>query len=119
MSLRNCRLQNPPESKEDVVRLSKNARKGDWVRVYSVVLEAHRRSLTLPDDTKAIPYESWVNGFVETDASIGDIVTIVTISGRKVKGKLVEVNPRYHHDFGDIIPELLTIGLELRRFLSE
>lgn len=97
----------------------RNAKKGDWVRVHSVILEASQRSPTLPEDTKMVPYESWVNGFVESDASIGDIVTIVTTTGRKVKGKLVAVNPRYHHDFGDIIPELLTIGLELHRFLSE
>ncbi len=36
--------------------------------------------------------------------------TIKTLTGRLVKGKVMEVEPSYKHDFGDFVPELLQIG---------
>ncbi len=95
------------------------AKRGDWVKVHSIVLKAEERSSHLPEDTKKVPLEMWINGFLAEDAKLGENVEITTLSGRMVKGTLVEVNPRYTHDFGEPIPELLRIGPSLKRILEE
>ncbi|RKD34633.1 2-amino-4-oxopentanoate thiolase subunit OrtA [Thermohalobacter berrensis] len=97
----------------------KIAKKGDWVRIHNVVLNPEERAPKVPDDTKKVPLEMWVKGFLLNDeAKIGDEVEIETYIGRKVKGKLIEINPYYDHDFGKCVPELLYIGKQLRSFLE-
>ncbi|SHJ50815.1 2-amino-4-oxopentanoate thiolase subunit OrtA [Paramaledivibacter caminithermalis] len=93
------------------------AKKGDWVNVYNIVLKPEERAPQVPDDTKKVPLETWVKGFIQHDAEIGDNVEIVTMTGRKVTGKLVEVNPSYTHSFGNTVPEVFKIGLQLREIL--
>ncbi|MDN5300655.1 MAG: 2-amino-4-ketopentanoate thiolase alpha subunit [Thermoanaerobacteraceae bacterium] len=95
-----------------------DARKGDWVQIHRIVLNPGERSPHLPDDTKKVPLEVWQKGFITHDASIGDEVEIETVIGRKVKGKLVNINPVYEHNFGKPVQELLTIGMELRKLLE-
>ncbi len=95
------------------------AKKGDWVKIHNVVLAPSQRSSNLPEDTKKVPLEAWINGFLNEDGEIGETVKITTLSGRTVSGTLVEVNPRYTHDFGDPIPELLKIGPHLKKQLEE
>ncbi|KGG81493.1 2-amino-4-ketopentanoate thiolase [Caloranaerobacter azorensis H53214] len=95
------------------------AKKGDWVRIYNVVLKPEERAPQVPDDTKKVPLEMWVKGFLlNEEARIGDEVEIETYIGRKIKGKLVEINPYYNHDYGKCIPELLFIGKQLRGILE-
>jgi hypothetical protein len=91
--------------------------KGTWVQVHQIVLQPEERAPQVPDDTKQVPLELKVKGFLETEANLDDHVTIKTLCGRTMEGRLVAVNPRYEHDFGYPVPELLTIGQELREFL--
>ncbi|BBJ28094.1 2-amino-4-oxopentanoate thiolase subunit OrtA [Athalassotoga saccharophila] len=95
------------------------AKKGEWVKIHDVILNPSDRAPSLPDDTKQVPLEMWVNGFLNHDANIGEKVEITTLSGRKVEGILVEVNPRYTHDFGEPLPELLKIGPTLKSILEK
>ena len=61
-----------------------------------------------------------VSGFlVETEAEIGQNASVRTLIGRIHSGKLVAINPQYPHTFGEPIPELLMIGMELRAFLTK
>ncbi|MCD6396378.1 MAG: 2-amino-4-ketopentanoate thiolase, partial [Spirochaetaceae bacterium] len=84
------------------------AKRGDWVRIHSVLMKAGERAPGIPGDTAAVPYELWDKGFMISEKSeIGYEVEIETITGRKVKGKLLEINPSYDHDFGEFIPEIL------------
>ncbi|WP_129597621.1 2-amino-4-oxopentanoate thiolase subunit OrtA [Anaerophilus nitritogenes] len=92
-------------------------KKGDWVLTYHVVLTPDERAPQVPDDTKKVPLESWVKGFLQEDAEIGDEVTVKTITGRMAKGKLLEVNPAYQHNFGNFVPELLQVGIQLKSIL--
>lgn len=91
--------------------------KGEWVRIHRVILNPEQRAPQVPDDTKNVPLEMWVKGFLQEEASIGDVVTIKTITGRLEKGTLLEVNPTYTHSFGKYVPELLQIGLDLKEIL--
>ncbi|MCI5725854.1 MULTISPECIES: 2-amino-4-oxopentanoate thiolase subunit OrtA [Fusobacterium] len=93
------------------------AKKGDFVRIYNIVLTAEQRAPQLPEDTKKVPLEMWVKGFLQSDANIGDEVEVLTITGRRIKGKLTEINPVYRHNYGEFIPELLQIGLQARAIL--
>jgi 2-amino-4-ketopentanoate thiolase alpha subunit len=95
-------------------------RKGDWVQIHQIVLKAEERTARIPEDTKLCPVELWVKGFIKHDANIGDVVEIETLTGRLVKGELMEVNPIYHYGFGEeFIPEVLKIGLQLRGILKD
>ncbi len=93
------------------------AKRGDWVNIYNMVLTPEERAPQVPEDTKKVPLETWVKGFIKQDAEIGDEVAIETITGREVRGKLVEVNPSYSHSFGNTVPEVFKIGLQLREIL--
>lgn len=94
-----------------------DAKRGDWVIIHNVVLNSNERAPQVPEDTKSAPLEMWVKGFIEEDANIGDLVKVITITGRVEEGNLQEVNPYYTHDYGKCIPELLQIGINARQIL--
>ena len=94
-------------------------KKDTWVEIWQVILEKGERAPQVPDDTKQVPLEMKVKGFLLQDAALGEQVEIVTTIGRKFKGKLIEVNPEYTHRFGYPIPELMHIGSELRGILAK
>lgn len=95
------------------------AKKGDWVKIHNVILEPSQRVSNLPEDTKKVPLEAWTNGFLNEDGEIGQVVSITTLSGRSITGTLTEINPRYIHDFGNPVPELLKIGPILKKQIEE
>ncbi len=98
--------------------MPEQARSGDWVEILEVVLGPGERAPQVPDDTKRVPLEMRLKGFIMDDAKVGERAVVRTVTGRRVEGRLVRVNPRHTHDFGEVIPELLTIGAEIRRLLS-
>jgi len=93
------------------------AKTGDWVQIRSTVLEAGERAPQVPPDTQAVPLEMRLKGFAVTGASPGEEIVIKTLAGRVARGTLVDVNPGYPHGFGKPVPELLSVGPELRRIL--
>ena len=95
-------------------------KRGDWVQIHKTILQPGERSPRCPEDTQKVPYEMRVKGvLLDHEAEIGQNVSIRTLAGRILSGILVAVNPRYPHNFGDPVPELMTIGVELREFLDE
>ena len=91
------------------------AKKNDWVRIHRVVLTAAQRTGKLPDDTKQVPLEMWVKGYLQNDsAELGDEVTVKTVVGRTEHGKLIEVNPCYTLNYGEFVPEIQQIDEQLR-----
>ena len=53
------------------------AKKNDYVRIHRSILEAAERTGKLPEDTKSVPLEMWVKGWLQDDeAQIGDTVTV-------------------------------------------
>lgn len=94
------------------------ANKGNWVLIHKVVLTPEERAPQVPDDTKKVPLELWVKGYlVEDNAKIGDEVTVITRTKRKETGTLLEVNPTYTHSFGKFVPELLRVSELVREEL--
>ncbi|NBG88725.1 2-amino-4-ketopentanoate thiolase [Isachenkonia alkalipeptolytica] len=92
-------------------------KKGNWVRIYDVVLKSSERSPNLPEDTKNVPLEMWNKGFLLEDGIVGEQVKIQTLTDRIVEGKLLEENPTYTHSFGKFVPEILPIGRQLKEIL--
>ncbi|ACB84750.1 2-amino-4-oxopentanoate thiolase subunit OrtA [Natranaerobius thermophilus] len=100
--------------------MSTQAKKGEWVQIHNTVLSPEERPANLPEETKQVPLEMWVKGFlIDEQAKVGDQVEIETVIGRKVRGELVRVSPGYKHDFGVPPTELLSIGKELRARMKE
>jgi hypothetical protein len=92
---------------------------GTWVEIHRIVLPGGQRAPQVPVETQQVPLEMRVKGFLAERSSPGDEVEIVTSAGRRLRGMLTEVNPAYTHSFGSPIPELLTIGREVRTILGE
>jgi hypothetical protein len=91
---------------------------GDWVEVEQVLLEPAERSSNLPPETAGKPLVMWVKGFARSDALTGEELTVKTMTGRKVTGRLSAVNPGYFHTFGKPLPELVHVGADLRTRLA-
>ncbi|MDD4377235.1 MAG: 2-amino-4-oxopentanoate thiolase subunit OrtA [Eubacteriales bacterium] len=92
-------------------------KKGEWVRIHSVVLKAAERTAKIPDDTKACDLQMWTKGTLLQDAEIGDKVTVKTASNRIEKGTLIEVGPYYTHSYGKFVPEIIEIDKQLREIM--
>ena len=99
--------------------MTQRALKNTWVEIGAVVLQKDERAPNLPEDTKQVPLEMRVKGYLLHDAEKGGGAEIVTPSGRTVKGMLTRVNPEYDHMFGRPIPELSPIAEEVRAILRE
>lgn len=93
------------------------AKKGDWVQIHQIVLKPGERAPQVPEDTSKVPLELWVKGIALHDAKPGEEIEIETATGRRVKGELAAVNPRYEHDFGEFVPELLKVDMQLKEIL--
>lgn len=93
------------------------AKKDDWVQIHGVLLKAEDRTAKLPEDTKHCDLQQWTKGFLLEDAEIGEEVAVVTAVGRIVKGTLVDDNPHYTHNYGDLVPEILIMERQLKEFL--
>lgn len=99
--------------------MSERIEAGVWVEIHDIVLDAGERAPQVPEDTAKIPLEMRVKGFLTEPSELGDEAEIVTAAGRRLRGKLAEVNPSYEHGFGPPIPELSAIGRELRSLLTQ
>ena len=60
--------------------------KNTWVEIGGIVLQKDERAPNLPDDTKQVPLEMRVKGFLLHDAEKVREADIVTLSGRTVRG---------------------------------
>jgi hypothetical protein len=89
-------------------------RAGDWAEVRLVLLAPGERSPGLPEDTASVPLEARVKGFLERETAVGEETAVTTVLGRRVEGTLLRVLPEPGHSFGRPVPELLSIGPELR-----
>ena len=96
---------------------AERARAGDWVEVERTILDPSQRSKNLPPETAEKPLLMWVKGFALADGALGDAMTVETMTGRCVSGRLSAVNPGYFHTFGRPIPQLVHVGVELRERL--
>jgi len=99
--------------------MEQEVKKGSYVQIYRIVLPPDERSPNLPVDTKKVPFELRVRGFLDNDSDIGDEVVITTPIGRKQRGNLELVNPAYEFGFGEPVPELIGLGPELRKILGD
>ena len=89
-----------------------------WVEVERVLLDPADRSAALPPETASKPMLVWVSGFAQAEAGLGDEVTVETMTGRMVTGRLSATNPGYFHTFGHPVPELTHVGRDLRAQLA-
>lgn len=94
------------------------AQKGDWVQIQRVVLTKGSRAPQVPTDTQECDLLLWVKGIAQSEASLGDDVEIVTVTGRKTSGKLFAIHPGYTHSYGRYVPQLTKIQLQLQELMD-
>jgi len=90
---------------------------GQWVEIHRIVLPVGERASQIPNDTRRVPLEMRVKGFLVAPAALGTDAEIITRAGRRLRGILAAVNPAYAHTFGAPLPELSVIGDEVRALL--
>lgn len=95
----------------------RSVERGTWVELYRVILAAGERAPQVPEETRRVPLELRVKGFLVRDAMSGEEAEVETPAGRRVRGRLDRVLPPYEHGFGAPVPELLEAGAELRALL--
>ncbi len=62
------------------------AKKGDWVRIHSIVLKADERTAKAARGYTKCDLQQWTKGYLqEKSAEIGDEVSVETAVGRIVK----------------------------------
>ena len=87
--------------------------RGAWVEIERVVLRPEERAPHIPPETRAVPYVLRVSGFLDQEGvRLGDEVGVITLAGRRLRGRLIAVNPSYRRGVGDTVEELLQIGKE-------
>jgi hypothetical protein len=84
--------------------------RGRWARIHRLELAPSERPAGIPPDTAAVPFETWINGWLVEDAAIGERARLRTPTGRIVEGMLIEAAPGYHHSFGSPPPALQRAG---------
>ena len=95
-----------------------SCRPGDWVEISAVLLSPAERAPNLPADTAAVPLVMRVRGFAQKAAKVGTVVQVKTQAGRVLRGTLLAVNPRFDHDFGGCVPELIEVRRRLKELMS-
>jgi hypothetical protein len=61
----------------------------------------------------------WIKGFAQAAGDVGEPMTVETMTGRLVEGTMSAINPGYFHTFGNPIPELAHVGVDLRARLAD
>ncbi|QVK20895.1 2-amino-4-ketopentanoate thiolase [Mycoplasmatota bacterium] len=89
-------------------------RKDSYVEVHIIVLSSEDRTAKIPEETKKVPYEMFVKGFLVNDADLKEEVSIKTITGRVVKGILIKENPTYELGYGNYVSHIMKIKEILR-----
>jgi len=90
---------------------------GTWVSIRSTILEAGNRAANIPEDTANVPLDMWVKGYLVQDCDLGGLATVHTVTGRVETGVLEEVQPTTVVNYGDFVPEVLQIGVTVRKIL--
>ena len=91
--------------------------KGTWIEIEEEVLSPEDRSSAIPDETKKTPLRMWAKGHCLSECNIGDTVKIETVTGRILSGIVTEEKPRFTHDYGDFVEEIMYIGPQAREML--
>ena len=92
---------------------------GTLVDLEVIVMPAGERAPQVPEDTAQVDLVMRVKGRLISPTEPGSPGEVETPVGRRIRGKVLCANPPYTHGFGEPVPELLPIGAELRRFISE
>jgi 2-amino-4-ketopentanoate thiolase alpha subunit len=90
---------------------------GSYVEIVQILLSEKDRATNIPDDTKNTPLRLWVKGWLIDNSEFGAEASIKTVNGRTIVGFITEINPRYEHDFGEFIPEVMFIGAKAKAIL--
>ena len=93
-------------------------KEGAYVQIHKIVLSANERSPQVPVDTSKVPLEMFVKGFLLNDAILGEQVKIKTVTNRIEEGTLIDAKPTHHHNFGDYVPEVITMSRTIKNFMD-
>jgi hypothetical protein len=96
----------------------KTVPQGAWVQIRQQILSPQERAPQVPADTAQVPLVMVTKGFLVQESRQGENVQVKTLAGRLLRGELVQVLPRFSHDFGQAVPELLAIGPQVRALLK-
>lgn len=83
--------------------------KGKYVRIRKHIILPGKRDKSVPAETQKVPLKMWIRGRLIEESELFEETSVITTTGRIVKGELKEIEPRYKHDFGDFVEELTCV----------
>jgi 2-amino-4-ketopentanoate thiolase alpha subunit len=97
---------------------SQDRNKQAWVEIEWTVLEPAGRAPSCPPDTGAMPYLARTKGMA-ADAVLGSDAEVVTVTGRRMQGRVRDQNPGYEHTFGRPLPEWIRMRNAIRVLVND
>ncbi len=94
-------------------------KKGSFVRISKVVLDSSQRATSIPEDTQKTNLKMWTKGILQSDANIGEEVSVKTLSDRVETGLLESVNHVHEVNYGRFVEEIFEIGVKVKGRLYE
>ncbi|MDO5734045.1 MAG: 2-amino-4-oxopentanoate thiolase subunit OrtA [Eubacteriales bacterium] len=97
----------------------RNYKAGDLVVIERVILPAGERAPSVPEETAGKPLMAYYKGYLKEAAKTGDEVSIETVIGREITGRLSNREVSYRHNFGTVVPELAELARSVRELVRE
>ncbi|MCL2171425.1 MAG: 2-amino-4-oxopentanoate thiolase subunit OrtA [Defluviitaleaceae bacterium] len=88
-----------------------------WVGISAEILAAGARAAGIPEDTAAVPLLMWCKGWLLEDCALGAVAEIRTVTGRRERGVLEEIEPATNVDYGGYVGEISRIVVVARDVL--
>ena len=94
-------------------------KKSAWIEVEEIVLTPKDRVSNIPDETKKNPLKCQIRGKCLSDCQLGNGVEVETNIWRIAKGKVVELEPGYYHNYGKYVEEISNIGRQAIELIAK
>ena len=91
---------------------------GDYVVIEFTVLTSEERAPGLPDETADVDLLARVKGHLAEDGRVGDIVTVRTLSGRLLQGRLTAESTAATHTYGPPVEALFALREDVKSRLA-
>jgi 2-amino-4-ketopentanoate thiolase alpha subunit len=88
-----------------------------WTELEWLVLSPEERANGCPPDTRQLPYMARARGMAAHPV-IGTEAEVSTASGRRIRGRVRELEPGYEHTFGHPLPQWVHMKNHIRELVA-
>ena len=90
---------------------------GVWTELEWLVLRPEERAESCPPDTRLLPYRARTRGMALRPV-VGSEAEVRTASGRRVRGRVHDLDPGYEHTFGRPLTQWVHMKNHIRALVA-